>query len=135
MSEATSGYETLHAPLHPLHDPNERVLVGCHGPWEVRAHARNSKRHHCFAPRGLLHIQLWYPERNVSVLTQSALTDGRFEVCSEHRRVRPCCPKHLQNTLASMDLLPLCMHLVRSYESWLVHAPALGASCPRTAAQ
>ena len=135
MSEATSHQEAYPAPPHPLHDPNDRVLVGCHGPWEVRVHARNSARHHYFAPRGFLHVQFWHPERGISVLTQSALTAGRFEVCSPGRRLRPCCPKHLQNALASMDVLPLCMRLIRSYEGWLVHAPAIGATCAQKASR
>ena len=36
--------------------------------------------HSYFAPRGLLHLQLWHPAARVSVLTPSRLTCDRYEV-------------------------------------------------------
>jgi hypothetical protein len=86
------------------HDPRERALlfeivaaaapraqVALHGSsgrssavaatrWEVRAFPAGGRMHRYFAPRGLLHVQLWQPESEVSVLTPSRLTLGRWEV-------------------------------------------------------
>jgi len=85
------------------HDPRERTLISellaqssgavspaPHGSsgrastrttrWEVRAFPVGGRMHRYFAPRGLLHLQLWQPESGVSVLTPSRLTLGRWEV-------------------------------------------------------
>jgi hypothetical protein len=85
------------------HDPRERSLIfelaagptfvqpAPHGSsgrscaadatrWEVRAFPVSGRMHRYFAPRGLLHVQLWQPEAAVSVLTPSRLTLGRWEV-------------------------------------------------------
>lgn len=85
------------------HDPRERTLMfellassssaaprARHGSigrgaaratrWEVRAFPVGGRMHRYFAPRGLLHLQLWQPESGVSVLTPSRLTLSRWEV-------------------------------------------------------
>jgi hypothetical protein len=48
--------------------------------WEVRAFPSGGRMHRYFAPRGLLHLQLWQPESGVSMLTPSRITLGRWEV-------------------------------------------------------
>ena len=62
------------------HDPNERVVLDQVGDWEVRAFAVADPKYDYFVRRGFLHLQLWHPERRVSVLTPSRLTLGRYEI-------------------------------------------------------
>lgn len=64
----------------PPHDRSGRRVVARVGEWEVRTFAEGSRMHAYFAPRGLLHLQLWHPARGVSVLTPSRLTAHHWEV-------------------------------------------------------
>ena len=57
---------------HPLHAFGRRV--------ELRQFADDDPRTAYFARRGFAHVQLWHPERRVSVLTPSRLTGGNFEL-------------------------------------------------------
>jgi hypothetical protein len=67
----------------PPHDPEERTLLTrCDG-WEVRVFGETDFRHAYFARKSMLHLQLWHPERRVSVLTPSRLTADRWELYSE----------------------------------------------------
>lgn len=69
-----------------LHAPCERALVTMLGDWEVRRHDERGEHHRYFAPRGMLHFQLWHPTARVSILTPSRLTRGRFEVWRDEVR-------------------------------------------------
>jgi hypothetical protein len=102
--ELSAPSEEMAWPPAP-HDPRERALIctlvvrapalpahsSRHGStgrrgapastrWEVRAFPIGGRMHRYFAPRGLLHLQLWQPESGVSMLTPSRLTLGRWEV-------------------------------------------------------
>ena len=71
------------APEHgwppPPHDPRERVVLGTVGAWQVLGFAPDDVKFDYFASRGFLHLQLWHPEKGVSLLTPSCLTAGRYE--------------------------------------------------------
>lgn len=64
----------------PPHDPAERVLITRLDGWQVRDFGYDDVRLAYFATRGFAHFQLWHPERRLSVLTPSRLTDGQYEV-------------------------------------------------------
>lgn len=72
--------------LPPLHAPGDRELLARVGPWEVRRYAAGDHRFAYFASRAFLHLQLWHPVRQISVLTPSRLTGGRFEIACGARR-------------------------------------------------
>jgi hypothetical protein len=73
----------------PPHDPRQRDLIVRLPEWEVRAFPRDGRMHAYFAPRGLLHLQLWHPRARVSVLTPSRLTCGRYEIYPYEGRKLP----------------------------------------------
>ena len=73
--------------LPPLHAPDDRELIANIGPWQVRRHAERDERFAYFASRAFLHVQLWRPDHEVSILTPSRLTRGRFEIAVGWRRV------------------------------------------------
>jgi hypothetical protein len=60
------------------HDPRERELVLVVRGWQVRLFS--DERFGYFVPRGLWHVQLWQPERGISVLTPSRLTQQAYEL-------------------------------------------------------
>ena len=62
----------------PPHDPREREHVLTLRGWEVRLF--DDERFAYFVPRGLWHVQLWQPERGISVLTPSRLTRSAYEL-------------------------------------------------------
>lgn len=71
------------------HDPRDRKLVLHMKGWQLRAYPKGDPRHEFFAPRGLLHLQLWHPAARVSVLTPCQLTRGRLELFPvQGRRLR-----------------------------------------------
>ena len=114
------------------HDPMERLCVSTFGGWEVRCFAHNEPRHAYMAARGMLHLQLWCPSYNVSILTPSTLTERQFELWTPTEHIRLPCIKKVAQTLAeTMGILPPCIHLIHHFESWLVWAPAIGA-VPKT---
>lgn len=76
----TKGADATLAWPPPPHDPNERIVLSRVGDWEIRAFAPGGAKHEYFVRRGFLHLQLWNPERRVSVLTPSRLTLGRYEI-------------------------------------------------------
>lgn len=63
----------------PPHDPRERIEIALVEGWEVRAFREHGVKHRYFAPRGMLHLQLWHPPSGVSLLTPSRLTAERYE--------------------------------------------------------
>lgn len=66
--------------LPPLHAPMDRELVARIGPWQLRRHRDCDERFSYLASRAFLHLQLWRPDRGISVLTPSSLTGGQFEI-------------------------------------------------------
>lgn len=81
----TAAAETALAPRAegyppPPHDPRERERIATAGPWEVLQFAADDSRIRYFAPRRMLHLQLWHPGRRISILTPSLITDGLYEV-------------------------------------------------------
>ncbi|MBN9160529.1 MAG: hypothetical protein J0I07_06180 [Myxococcales bacterium] len=67
------------APSRPPvpHDPCDREAVILLGGWEVRVSTGSAFEF--FVPRGLWHVQLWHPIAQISILTPSRLTAGKFE--------------------------------------------------------
>jgi hypothetical protein len=79
--------------LPPLHAPHDRELLAHLGRWQVRRHAARDERFAYLAARAFLHLQLWHPEHNISILTPSQLTRGRFEIAvGAHRAWVPTWP-------------------------------------------
>lgn len=68
------------APPPPPHDPRDRELLTRLDDWEIRAFG--SRWFAFFAPRGLWHVQLWHPEKRLSIITPSTLTRGSYELSS-----------------------------------------------------
>ncbi len=64
----------------PPHDPRERTPIDTAGEWLVCQFPAGDRRLDYFARRGLLHLQLWHPIAEVSVLTPSRLTEDCFEL-------------------------------------------------------
>jgi hypothetical protein len=60
------------------HDPREREHVQTLRGWQVRLF--DDERFAYFVPRGLWHVQLWQPERGISLLTPSRLTGHAYEL-------------------------------------------------------
>jgi hypothetical protein len=83
QTDTTETGETAGAWPPAPHDPREREVVGRVGAWEIRQFPPSDPKLAYFGGRGFLHIQLWHPERGVSILTPSRLTGGRFDVWTE----------------------------------------------------
>ena len=66
--------------LEQRHDHHRRALVFWLGEWEVLMYRPCSDMHHLLVVNGMFHLQLWHPESKTSILTPTALTDGKFEV-------------------------------------------------------
>jgi hypothetical protein len=64
------------------HAPDDRVLLAYFDDWELRDFAPGSNFTRFFARHALTHRQLFQRERALSILTPSALTEHRFELCS-----------------------------------------------------
>lgn len=69
------------------HDPREREVVGRAGAWEVRQFAAGDAKLAYFTVRGFLHLQLWHPQAQISILTPSRLTAGHFEAWLADTRI------------------------------------------------
>ncbi len=81
----SGALEIAHEPLADLHppaphDPREREVVASAGGWEVLQFPEGDSRIRYFAPRDMLHLQLWHPGRRISILTPSRITGGLYEV-------------------------------------------------------
>lgn len=116
------------APEPWLHDPDARVPVLRVGDWEVRALRRGSPRFRRLHRRGGLHVQLWDPAAGVSVVTPSALTGQRFEIC--RRGDRPIAvprPPQLHGTVADLGAAPLpTMREIALLADWFTRAGRRG---------
>ena len=112
----------------PLHDPMQRALVFDSGCWQFRAFAWNDPKHRYFAPRGMLHLQLWHPARRLSILTPSRLTEGAWEACIDGERLRYGCypggARYLCDTYSVRVPPP---DSVEFLETWFVRAALIGA--------
>ncbi|MEC7240117.1 MAG: hypothetical protein VXW32_02665 [Myxococcota bacterium] len=62
------------------HDPSERALLHAQYGWQIRTYPWNSSQHLLYKTKGMLNLQLWYPEVGLSILTPSGLTGGQYEV-------------------------------------------------------
>lgn len=62
------------------HDPRERVEIASLDGWQVRSFRAGGVKQRYFAPRGMLHLQLWHPAAGISLLTPSRITGQRYEV-------------------------------------------------------
>ena len=62
----------------PLGEPGASGALGALGAWKALVFGGRMLGY--FAPRGLLHVQLWHEAAGISVLTPSRLTGGRYEV-------------------------------------------------------
>jgi len=73
------GRPTRGWPAAP-HDPRERAAIDSVGEWLVCQFPAGDQRLEYFADRGFLHLQLWHPIAEISVLTPSRLTEDCFEM-------------------------------------------------------
>lgn len=73
--------------MRALHATGERVPIAQLGDWEVRRHDEHGPHHHYFTTRGMLHLQLWHPRAQISILTPSILTGGRFDIWRDGIRI------------------------------------------------
>ncbi|MFT3837897.1 MAG: hypothetical protein QM723_12975 [Myxococcaceae bacterium] len=53
-------------------------MIGSIGDWELRVFEGRFQQY--FLPRGFGHLQLWFAQPGISVLTPSRLTDWQYEV-------------------------------------------------------
>ena len=114
------------APSSP-HHPHDRVCLHEEGGWELTIFARNDPRHADLACRGMLHMQLWHPELELSVLTPSQLSGGVYSVSAPGLRKRICCYDHLTDFLsANFGVAPLCFHKLAHFETWFIRAAEIG---------
>ncbi len=81
----------------PPHDPLDRMLVGHIDEWELRIFDPSGRWHEYFAPRGLLHLQLWNEEYGISLISPSQLTLHRYEL---HH---PACWKFAHRELCEIE--------------------------------
>ena len=73
------GEPLLGWPQSP-HDPRERETIDNTGDWLVLQFPTTDQKLEYFTRFGFLHLQLWHPVAEISVLTPSRLTDGCYEV-------------------------------------------------------
>ncbi len=113
----------------PPHDPRERTCVGHIDQWEVRIIRQSEPRHHYFAKRSLLHIQLWHPHLHISILTPSRLTANYYEMFPiQGKKIPVCCLNTVNNLLQEYYHLPSLDPLVVNFsERYFALAEALQA--------
>lgn len=106
--------------LLPLHDPATRELVAIVGQWQVRQFAATDPRMLYGRTHGLLHVQLCHPHLQVSILTPSRLTGGKFEFCSNEQRFSVATWAQLR-ARCSGDVVGLPSAIeIASLQHWLV---------------
>lgn len=113
------------APPPPPHDPSQRELVARLDGWEVRAFPEEGRMHLYFAPRGLLHLQLWHPKRRISVLTPSRLTMHRWEVFPVAGWKLPIASDNILRDVVEGRLgIPLpCPTALEAVQRWFLERP------------
>jgi hypothetical protein len=116
----------------PPHDPRERIWLAELDGWQVRAFRLDGVKHRYFAPRGMLHLQLWHPVVHVSVLTPSRLTAQRYEA-------HPIAGwkfaydglRAIRNLVRSVHSVPMPSEAaIRGLERWFVDRYARAAADP-----
>jgi len=126
-----NGFEAGLLPDAP-HDPMERACMYRHKGWEIRTFAWNTQKHRFFAGQGMLHLQLWAPTVDVSILTPSRLTDEMYDLWVGGKRIRLGCFRGVTAmTLKNAGVRPPCLRVIRQYESALVYAASIGAGVRR----
>ena len=81
------------------HDPSERALLHAQYGWQIRTYPWNSSKHLLYKTKGMLNLQLWYPEIRLSVLTPSVLQEVsmksgwamRWCASGDHWKSPNCC--------------------------------------------
>jgi hypothetical protein len=106
--------------IHPLHAPNERVVIAELGVWELRQFAPGDRKLAYFAAKGFAHVQLWHPTQHVSVITPSRLTNGEFELWIAGERYNARTWATIEVELAVRGIKPPGRHAMRSIERWFV---------------
>lgn len=111
------------------HDPRDRCWIYETRGWHIRMLAVNDPRRRSCVARGLLHLQLWHVEQQVSILTPSNMTNGSFECWKGGQRARLCGYPHLMQFMAQEFGLRLpCYGVVQHFENLFVHSSYVGAS-------
>ena len=128
-NEVQSSHAELDWTKVSLHDPYERVCVHEEKGWEIRAFARNDPRFGWLASRGLLHMQLWHADYEVSVLTPSQLSEGTFLIDTPGFQTRIGCYKGVRGFVyENFDTVPPCYPKVVHFETWFVRAAEIGVA-------
>lgn len=112
--------------LPPMHDPDRRVEVAVIPGWEVRVLPFNHPGSASLARRGMHHLQLWSPLWQISAVSPSALTDGRWEVVRGDQRLRVHCVHHLGRVCEQWGVLPPDPLMVREQVMFWVTAHLIG---------
>ncbi|MEL6348814.1 MAG: hypothetical protein AAFV53_37265 [Myxococcota bacterium] len=124
-----------HCPVPRLHrhNPYPRSILCEQGGWQVRMSPRNHSRHHQMATTGRLTLQLWHPERALSVLLPTPSTDNHYEIFPVNGHVLRIrcygCVRHWLDE--NVGLLALPPKLVTGFYMRFVLAAMIGASPPR----
>ncbi len=106
--------------LLPQHDPKTRELVAMVGHWQIRQFTATDPRVLYGKSHGLLHIQLWQPTQQHSILTPSRLTGGKFEFFSDEKRFSVATWAQLRARCSGDDVgLPSAIEIA-SLQHWLV---------------
>ena len=111
-----------------LHDPHTRCLLFSGAEWEIRGYAYNDPRHAYCAPRGFLHLQLWCPNKNISILTPSQVTSGLYLVHKSDFTQYFKCYRALLHAMSNERSALLCSSVVAHFELWFVRSFEVGAS-------
>lgn len=136
MTEVRSAGPATPLMPPPPHDPNERVWLAELGTWQLRGHAPGGRFQRWLQAHGMGHLQLWHPERRISILTPSRLTLGRWELFPVHGWKLPVYDwVDVRDQLRSMHLRAPSTAALRAALRWFCHtdAAALDAWLPTTA--
>lgn len=106
--------------IHPLHAPDQRVLLAEFGAWQLRQFAEGDQRLEYFSLKGFAHVQLWNPAACVSIITPSKLTGGHFEVWIDGDRFAEPTWRPIEIELAARGIEPPTQHEIRAIERWFV---------------
>jgi hypothetical protein len=106
--------------IHPLHDPDDRVLLAELGAWQLRQFAEHDSRLAYFAAKGFAHVQLWHAASRISIVSPSKLTGGNFEVWIEDARFAAATWAPIEEALIEYRVEPPNHHEIRAIERWFV---------------
>lgn len=96
-----------------LHAPEQRELLAMVEAWEIRRFPGTPLR-------AMVHVQLWHPDLDVSIITPSRATAGCFEarIDGDHLIARTW--DVLRRELVKRGVVPPGRHTIRSLERWFV---------------